>query len=75
MMADNKKFIEFEGGTVEEAIKKALEFFKVPRNSISVKVVSEEQRGLFGMEGQKPAKIKVTLFGKSIDLDKDRKKK
>ena len=58
------KSIEVEGGTVEEAIKKATEILNVSRDEISVKVVCEEKRGLFGMEGEKPAKIRVTLKGK-----------
>ena len=55
------KSIEAEGATVEEAIKNALQILNVTREEVSVKVMSEEQRGLFGMEGAKPAKIKVTL--------------
>ena len=62
-MADDKrqKSIEVEGGTVEEAIQKALDVLKVSREDVQVKVVCEEKKGLFGMEGAKPAKIKVTI--------------
>jgi spoIIIJ-associated protein len=60
-MPDKVKNYEFEGGTVEEAIKNALNTLKVSRETIKVKVLSEEQRGLFGMEGAKPAKIRVTI--------------
>jgi len=66
-MADNipedneQKSIEVEGQTVDEAIKKAVEIFGVSREELNVKVVSEEKRGLFGMEGAKPAKIKAAL--------------
>ena len=60
-----QKGIEVEGHTVEEAIKKALEIFNVSREDIVVKIVSEEKKGLFGMEGAKPAKIKAAL--KKID--------
>ncbi len=60
------KSIEIEGGTVEEAIKKAIEILGVSRDEISVKVVCEEKRGLFGMEGEKPAKIRVALKVKKI---------
>jgi spoIIIJ-associated protein len=56
-----QKSIEIEGSTVEEAIKRAVELLNVPRENISVKIVSEEKKGLFGMEGAKPAKIKVTI--------------
>ena len=55
------KSIEVEGHTVEEAIKKAQELLNVSRENIVIKVVSEEQKGLFGMEGAKPAKIRVSL--------------
>ena len=55
------KSVEVEGSTVEEAIKKATEILNVSRDEISVKVACEEKRGLFGMEGEKPAKIRVTL--------------
>lgn len=62
---DNSKSIEVEGHTVEEAIKRATEIFNVSRENIIVKVVSEEKKGLFGMGGARPAKIKATL--KKID--------
>ncbi|MDD3374180.1 MAG: Jag N-terminal domain-containing protein [Candidatus Omnitrophica bacterium] len=55
------KSIEAYGTTVEEAIQKALKELKVERDRIIVKVVSEEKKGLFGMEGEKPAKIIVSL--------------
>lgn len=53
--------LEIEGVTVEDAIKRALEIFNVSRDDILVKVVCEEKKGLFGMEGAKPAKIKASL--------------
>ncbi|OGX32386.1 MAG: hypothetical protein A2787_01635 [Omnitrophica WOR_2 bacterium RIFCSPHIGHO2_01_FULL_48_9] len=58
-MTGLKKSIEFEGGTVEEAIKSAVAALNVPREAIVVKVVCEEKKGLFGMKGAKSAKIKV----------------
>ena len=63
-MKSSPKSIEVEGSTVEEAIKKAAEIWSVSRDEIVVKVVCEEKRGLFGMEGEKPAKIRVTLKSK-----------
>lgn len=63
-MRSSPKSIEVEGGTAEEAIKKAAEIFNVSRDDISVKVVCEEKRGLFGMEGEKPAKIRASLRAK-----------
>ena len=53
--------IEIEGSTVEEAIKKAIDIFGASRDEIVVKVVCEEKKGLFGMTGAKPAKIKAAL--------------
>jgi spoIIIJ-associated protein len=59
-MEKNKTF-EFEGGTIEEAISKAVKELKISRTSLDVRVVCEEKKGLFGMEGAKPAKIRVTV--------------
>ena len=64
MGKDPKKpfeILEVYGSTVEEAVQKALKELNVSREEIDVKVVSEEKKGLFGMEGEKPAKIIVTL--------------
>lgn len=69
-MIRSRETIEVEGATVEEAIKKALGILNVRRNEILVKVVCEEKRGLFGMEGAKPAKIKVVLKDSKKPTDK-----
>lgn len=58
----NKLSIEVEGKTVEEAIEKALQELKLSRNRVKIKVLSEEEKGLFGMPGAKPAKIRVTVI-------------
>ena len=68
MVGDTKKFIEVEGSTVEEAIKKAAEIFNVSREQLQVKIVCEEKKGLFGMEGAKPAKIRVALKEKNHNI-------
>jgi spoIIIJ-associated protein len=52
---------EFEGNTLDEAIKKAVMKLGVPKDRLDIKIVCEEKRGLFGMRGAKPAKIKVTI--------------
>ncbi|MCM8795596.1 MAG: Jag N-terminal domain-containing protein [Candidatus Omnitrophica bacterium] len=58
----NKKIsIEIEGKNVEEAIKKALKTLKLPRNKVKIEVLSEEEKGLFGMPGAKPAKVRVSI--------------
>lgn len=56
--------IEFYGKTVDAAIKKAVKQFNVPRETLNIKVVSEEKKGLFGMQGEKPAKIIVSIIKK-----------
>ena len=54
--------IEVDGKTVEEAIKKALKQLKVARDKAKIEVLSEEQKGLFGMPGAKPAKVRVSTL-------------
>ena len=53
--------VETEGKTPQEAIKKALSVLGVARREVEVKILSEEEKGLFGMEGARPAKVRVTL--------------
>ncbi len=53
--------VEVEGRTSQEAIKIALKKLKVSRNQVKVEILSEENKGLFGMKGAKPARVKVTL--------------
>ena len=58
-----RKFsIEVEGSTVEEAINKALKTLKLPRAKVKIEVLSEEEKGLFGMPGAKPAKVRVSAI-------------
>ena len=59
------EMFEFEGATVDEAIKNALTALKVSRRDIEVKILSEESKGLFGMQGSRPAKIKVKILKKT----------
>ena len=56
-----QKGFEFEGADVEEAIQAALDALKVSRDDLKIKIVNEEKKGLFGMEGAEPAKIKVFI--------------
>ncbi|MDD4980446.1 MAG: Jag N-terminal domain-containing protein [Candidatus Omnitrophica bacterium] len=54
--------LEIEGSTVEDAIKKALKQLKLPRSKVKIEVLSEEEKGLFGMPGAKPAKVRVSII-------------
>ena len=53
--------IEVEGRTSQEAIKIALKKLGVSRDQVTVEVLSEEDKGLFGMKGAKPARVRVAL--------------
>ena len=55
------KSIEIKGRTSQEAIKIALKKLGATRNQVRVEVLSEEDKGLFGMKGAKPARVRVTL--------------
>jgi len=57
--------IEVEGKTTQEAIQKAAEIFKVPVSKIKIEILSEEEKGLFGMPGSKQAKIRATIKSKN----------
>lgn len=57
----HKKSIEVEGRTTKEAIQKAIKILCVSKDKVNVKILCEECKGLFGMDGQKFAKVKVTL--------------
>ncbi len=63
-MTPAPKSYEFEGGDVEEAIEEAVKALHVSRETLKIKIVSEEKKGLFGMDGASPAKIKVTIINK-----------
>lgn len=58
----NKKSVEVEGSSLKEAVKKALVQLKLPRSKVKIELLSEEKKGLFGMPGAKPAKIRVSVI-------------
>lgn len=55
------KSVEVEAKTPQEAISIALKKLGVPRSRVNVKVLSEENKGLFGMEGAQLARVRVTI--------------
>jgi len=65
-MDEQPNVFEFDAPTVKEAINAALKKLNVKRNAIDIKILREEHKGLFGMEGAEPAKIQVT-FKKKLD--------
>lgn len=56
-----QKSIEVEAKTTKEAIKVALAKLNVKKEDVEIRILREEHRGLFGMEGAEPAKIKVII--------------
>ena len=54
------KTIEIEAATIEQAIKQALKVLQLKKSEVEIEVLKEEHKGLFGMEGAHPARIKAT---------------
>ena len=54
--------IEVEGKNAQEAIKKALKQLNLPRNRVKIEILSEEEKGLFGMPGAKQARVRVSVI-------------
>ncbi|MFH1790434.1 MAG: Jag N-terminal domain-containing protein [Candidatus Omnitrophota bacterium] len=52
--------IEVEAKTTKEAIRLALKKLKIKRSDADIKILREEHKGLFGMEGAEPAKVRVS---------------
>ena len=61
MNEKTKNFIEVEAKTTQEAIKIALGKLGAKREDVEIRILREEHKGLFGMEGAKQAKIKVIV--------------
>ena len=55
------KVIEKSAKTVEDALKAALEELGVNDTEVDYEVIEEPSKGLFGLIGTKPAKIRVTV--------------
>ncbi len=50
---------EFEGANLDEAVKIAVSSLKMAKDELAIKILFEGEPGLFGLAGNKPAKIKV----------------
>ncbi|MDI6786424.1 MAG: RNA-binding cell elongation regulator Jag/EloR [bacterium] len=55
------KAIEQEGKTTNEAIEKALDKLGITKEEARIEILDEGNKGLFGLVGSKPAKVKVTV--------------
>ncbi len=58
---EKPKHIEVEANTVKEAIDRALEILDAKKEEVEIKVLAEGERGLFNMNGAKPARIRATI--------------
>lgn len=55
------KEIEVEGKSAKEAIEIALKKLRAKKDEVEIRILREEHKGLFGMEGLERAKVKVIL--------------
>jgi len=60
-------FVETEGDNIDQAIANALRALGVPREKITVDILSEGKKGIFGFGAQK-ARIRASLRKSGIDL-------
>lgn len=56
-----RRSIEVKARTTQEAIQISLKKLGVRRDQVEIKVLSEGEKGLFGMEGASQPKVRVTV--------------
>ncbi|HLN84955.1 MAG TPA: RNA-binding cell elongation regulator Jag/EloR [Candidatus Limnocylindrales bacterium] len=59
-------FVETEGDTIDAAIENALKLIGVPRDKVTVDIISEGRRGILGFGAQK-AKVRAALRKSTLD--------
>lgn len=64
-------FVEKTGKTVQEAIDLALEDLQCGRDSVDIEVIEEGTKGIFGLIGNKVARVKVILKESNSDKAKE----
>ena len=62
-------FVETEGDTIDQAIENALKSLGVAREKITVDILSEGKKGLFGFGAQK-ARVRASLTTTGLDLNR-----
>lgn len=55
------KVVEKVGKTIDEAIELGLQEFGVLRDEVTIEVLEEPSKGLFGLIGSRPARVRLTL--------------
>ncbi len=64
-------FVEKTGKTVQEAIDLALGELQCDRDNVDIEVIEEGSKGIFGLIGNKVAKVKVTVKESNSDKAKE----
>lgn len=62
-------FVESEGDTIDQAIENALKALGVAREKITIDILSEGKKGIFGFGAQK-ARIRASLTTTGLDLNR-----
>jgi len=63
--------VEVEGGSIDEAIDRALTALRVPREQVEIEILENSARGLFGL-GSKRAKVRASVrpsVGSTVDAE------
>lgn len=61
--------VEKTGKTVDEAVQEALEALGLTRDEVDVEVLEEPARGILGLVGQRPARVRVTAKADTTVVD------
>lgn len=64
-----KKTIEVEGKTIDEAIEKACSEFNLPRERLKIEILSEGSSGFLGLVGAKRAKIRAAILTFDLNVE------
>ncbi|MGE5572495.1 MAG: RNA-binding cell elongation regulator Jag/EloR [Bacteroidota bacterium] len=60
--------VEKSGRTIEEAVEEALGELGLTRDRVEIEVLEEPARGLLGIVGQRPARVRVTARAEEVDV-------
>ena len=70
-----QKELEITGKNIEDAIEKGLQELNCSREEVEIKILDEGTKGLFGLMGAKPARVRLTAKDKNSSKDTRREKK
>jgi spoIIIJ-associated protein len=65
------KVVEGSGRSVEEAVEEVLRVLGVSRDRVEIEVLEEPSRGLFGILGGRPARVRVAVKETAADRARD----